>query len=141
MEFNFKENAQGLLKRIGLGSSSSVNPALALAAVETALREAYAKGLEDARKGTGLSAKPNVTGPKKTATTSSIPNVSITEPREECHHEWQEAFLDGRGVGHKCLKCGVLERDIRRECDHYFVKTDAGEVCVACRRPRRRPGN
>lgn len=137
--YDFKESAKALLKQIGHhsgpSSGSSVNPALALAAVETALREAFACGQGLAKGGVRVSAPKSVS---KAAGDKRLPasQAYLQEYAEECQHEWKETFLDGRSVGTKCAKCDVLERDVRRQCDHYFVKTDAGEVCVACRTPK-----
>jgi hypothetical protein len=126
--YDFRENAKALLKRIGHNPGPGVNPALAMAAVETALREAFAHGQEQAKAGVGLKASQDSRLPASQA--------YLQEYAEECQHEWQETFLDGRSVGSKCVKCDVLEKDVRRQCDHYFVKTDSGEICVACRTPK-----
>jgi hypothetical protein len=124
--FDFKETAKALLKRLTPQAGGSVNPALALAAVETALREAYARGQQDAR-------------PIASSRTSA-PSARFEPAEEECAHVWQETFLDGKSVGSKCVKCDIIERDVKSRCDHYFVKTDSGEVCVACRKPKRGRG-
>lgn len=133
--YDFKENAKALLKRIGHNPGPGVNPALAMAAVETALREAFARGQEQGKGGVGLGTSK---GSKKAPQDSRLPasQAYLQEYAEECQHEWQETFLDGRSVGSKCVKCDVLEKDVRRQCDHYFVKTESGEICVACRTPK-----
>jgi hypothetical protein len=127
--YDFKENAKALLKRIGHSPSPGVNPALALVAVETALREAFTRGQEQAKGGRA---------PSQSSVSQRIPasRAYVKEYADECQHEWQESFLDGRSVGSKCVKCEMLESDVRKQCDHYFVKTNAGEICVACRTPR-----
>jgi len=115
---DFKERAKALWKQLGQGGG-----ALGLAAVETALREAYAEGTR------GGAPKPATT-PRKAA---AAPTVAAPA---ECEHEWDEAFLDGRGVGQQCRVCGVLERDVQARCNHYFVAVSGRQVCVACRKTK-----
>lgn len=125
--YDFKGQASALMKRIWKSQGTSVNPDLARAAVEVALREAYAQGLKDARGGAGQtspSANPN----RPTAPTAAS---------STCAHAWEETFLDGRAVGGQCIHCGILQRDVKEECKHYFVAMGSGEVCVACRRTRK----
>ncbi|MFL5812539.1 MAG: hypothetical protein ACJ763_03095 [Bdellovibrionia bacterium] len=131
--YDFKENAKALLKRIGHNPGLGVNPALALVAVETALREAFTRGQEQA-KGSKAPAKSSVS--QGVPASQAYVKEYTKEYADECQHQWQEAFLDGRSVGSKCVNCEMLESDVRKQCDHYFVKTNAGEVCVACRTPR-----
>lgn len=133
--YDFKENAKALLKRIGHHPAPGVNPTLALVAVETALREAFAQGQQQAKGGIGSAPPRSASKPSGTQRPPAS-QAYIQEYAEECQHEWRESFLDGRSVGSKCAKCDVLERDVRRQCDHYFVKTDSGEICVACRTPK-----
>jgi len=128
--FDFSQQAKALIKRLGQnpGASPSVsmNQGLALAAVEAALREAYAKGQEDAI------ARPGSRAPVKSPVSTPI---AVT-PRE-CPHEWEDVFIDGKSLGGKCIDCGVLQHEVQERCDHYFVKVGSGEMCVACRKTRR----
>ncbi len=130
-DFDFRKEAQALLKRLQPKGGAAPQPALALAAVEAALREAYARG-----------AKQGVPRGAPRAVPASAPGRAPARPAEpapvrECPHEWEEAFLDGRELGARCVHCGLLQKEVQDRCDHYFVRTDAGEICVACRRPRR----
>jgi hypothetical protein len=136
--YDFKENAKALLKRIGHNPAPGVNPALALVAVETALREAFSRGQEQAKgsSGTSLKGPGKVSGKSPASQRVPASQAYLQEYADECQHEWQETFLDGRSVGSRCVRCDMLESDVRKQCDHYFVKTDAGEICVACRTPR-----
>lgn len=131
-EFDFKEQAKALIKRLGQNPSASLNQGLALAAVETALREAYQRGQEDAKGRRAQGSAPS----RAIQPTAGAPAQTVAAP--ECAHEWEEVFLDGRTLGNKCLDCGVLESEVQSRCDHYFVPVGAQEICVACRKPRRK---
>jgi hypothetical protein len=116
--FDFKEAARKLMAQIFNGPTGTAgNKDLVRTAIEVALRDAYSKGQGDIK-------KPPSPSPSPTATV-------------ECDHRWQESFLDGRAVGVQCAKCGILERDIKSQCEHFFVKSGSQEVCVACRATRR----
>lgn len=132
-DFDFKEQSTLLMKRIW-PKESNVAPAqreLARSAIEIALREAFGKGTESARAAGG-------TQPRG-ATTKSPVASKPAEPRSAppCDHDWEEAFLDGRSVGSQCTECGVLQKDVQDQCNHFFVRVGSSEVCVACRKPRR----
>lgn len=157
-QVDFKEQARALIRRIApngaQGPSDLLSQGLALAAVETALREAYARGAEAARKGRGevgsSAGLPRGLGPGTRGTalarnTSIAPASAGGQARSErgstppeCPHEWEEVFLDGRALGARCLDCGVLQTEVQDRCDHYFVQTAGGETCVACRKSKRR---
>jgi hypothetical protein len=130
--YPFNENAKALLKRLQSNDGSTVNPALALAAVEAALREAYSQG----QRATHPPAQPAREPKQPPPPARHAPPVAASDPEPECAHQWEETFLDGRAVGSKCLKCDVLERDVQNRCDHFYVKTGAGEICVACRKSK-----
>ncbi|MCM2279578.1 MAG: hypothetical protein NDJ89_16005 [Oligoflexia bacterium] len=127
--FDFKEQARTLLKRLGQNPGAPMNQGLALAAVEAALREAHARGMQDA-KGPALKSSPQVAKKPTPASTETASEI-------QCAHEWEETFLDGRAVGGKCLHCGVLQRDVQERCNHFFVQVGGREICVACRKPKR----
>lgn len=131
--YDFKEAARGLLARIyGNGSSVSPNKDLIRTAIEVALRDAYNEGLGARKK--ALSA-PAAT---RSSARAAAPSVDARKSGDmDCSHQWKESFLDGRAVGVQCAKCGALERDLKSQCDHFFVKNGPNEVCVACRTTRR----
>ncbi|MCM2322327.1 MAG: hypothetical protein NDJ90_03600 [Oligoflexia bacterium] len=142
-EFDFKEQAKALLKRLGQNPGAPLNQGLALAAVEAALREAYARGRGDAKAGKGgapgaLGRAASPLRPAGVAAKVSPPSASpdLREPGSGCAHEWEEAFLDGRSVGAKCVHCGILQREVQERCEHFYVQVGAGEICVACRKPK-----
>lgn len=129
-EFDFNAQAKALLKRVSPVAGGPPTPALALAAVEAALREAFRAGKESA-------------GQVRKAPAPSRPlpaQVSTEAPTRlaDCDHEWEETFLDGRALGYRCLNCGVLQRDVQEQCNHYFVDVDGAQVCVACRKARKK---
>ena len=126
--FDFKEQTKTLLKRIGQNSGAPIHPALAQAAVEALLREAYTQGAIDAR-------TPRAPKATQTAFAAKLPAQATSSP--ECAHEWEEVFLDGRTLGNKCIDCGILQTDLQARCEHYFVQVGTGESCVACRKSRR----
>jgi len=130
-EYDFKEQSKALIKRLVQNPSAPLNQGLALAAVEAALREAYARGLEDAKGGWVLPKR--TASPARAQVTQSAPTNTVTE----CSHEWEEAFLDGGSVANKCIHCDILQRDVQDRCKHYFVQTASGEVCVACRKSKK----
>lgn len=135
-DFDFKEQSTLLLKRIW-PKESNVAPAqreLARSAVEIALREAFAKGTESARGAKGTQPRATTPAPFASQTISKPAEPRSAPP---CDHDWEEAFLDGRSVGSQCKECGVLQKDVQDQCNHYFVRVGSSEVCVACRKPRR----
>lgn len=131
--FDFKARARSLLKTLSLGvpgAANALNSALSIAAVETALREVYAEGQQAKRSGAAAS-RPVSARPVEPRT------AAVAAPAPECEHEWEEAFIDGRALGFRCVECGVLQSEVQNRCTHYFVDTGAGEVCVACRKPKK----
>jgi hypothetical protein len=151
MPYDFTGKAAALLKRVA-AAGGSLGSGLAKTAVELALRDAYEQGKADASGATapqvGPGARGQVTARSGTSTGtgqgsgSKIPARSTatapaaSAPGDECAHVWNEAFLDGRKVGSKCTRCGVLEQDVQARCSHYFVTVGKQEVCVACRQLR-----
>ena len=118
-EFDFKEEARTLLKRLTQTPGAPMSQGLAVAALEAALREAYARGRGDLR------AKPARVA---AAPVRTLAPVKTPAPAPECAHEWEEG---------RCTECGVFQRDVQQQCDHYFVKVGAQEICMACRKPRK----
>ena len=135
--FDFKEQAKALLKRLGAGSGSAPNPTLALLAVETALREAFAHGQGTARVARVAARSADVSRPASQPGQRTPPTRPAEPAPAECAHEWEEVFLDGRALGIKCADCGILQRDVQDRCDHYFVDVGGSQVCVACRKAKR----
>ena len=142
--YDFKEQARALIKRLGQNPGAPLNQGLALIAAETALREAYARGQKDtpAGKARAASSAPGVSGSQGRtsfggkAPARGKPSAPVDERPRECAHEWEELYLDERHIGAKCYHCGISQRDVQERCDHYFVDTGMGDVCVACRKPR-----
>lgn len=131
--FDFNAQAKALLKTISPTQGAAPNPALALAAVEAALREAFTRGKESAGAARGT--------PRPTPKPSPFPaKPELAKPAApiECDHEWEEAFIDGRALGFRCIDCGILQRDVQERCNHYFVQSGGKQVCVACRKTQKK---
>jgi hypothetical protein len=141
MPFDFTEKAAVLLKRVA-AAGGSLGSGLAKTAVELALREAYEQGKADASGATAPRVAPSSASVGKAAPrpasgpAPAVPAASAAAPAADCAHAWDEAFLDGRKVGIKCTRCGVLESDVQARCTHYFVQVGKQEICVACRHVR-----
>ena len=119
--FDFSAQAKALYKRISPGSRAAPGAALAVAAIEVALREAFSAGQQG---GQEISAK-------KSSSDGVQPSPKT------CDHEWEEAFLDGRNLGHRCAHCNILQRDMEEHCNHYFVAVGGTQVCMACRKTKK----
>ncbi|OFZ23232.1 MAG: hypothetical protein A2X94_12070 [Bdellovibrionales bacterium GWB1_55_8] len=117
--FDFSAHAKALLKQISPKSGATPNTALAVAAIEVALREAFSAGQQGGRRQIPVR-KPS-------------PDEVQPSPKT-CDHEWEEAFLDGRNLGNRCAHCNILQRDAEEHCNHYFVDVSGTQVCMACRK-------
>jgi hypothetical protein len=132
-QIDFKSQAQALYKQLEKMIQASSNPGLSHAAIEVALREAYHHGLQDKLK----KASAPKSAPPMAPSRGVPPNKNISLQQDgDCTHQWEEAFLDGRGVGYQCSRCSLLQKDIKDECHHYYVQSGSKEVCVACRKTR-----
>ncbi len=130
MPYDFTDKAAVLLRRVA-NTGGSLASDLARVAVELALREAYEQGKADASGHTA----PQVGAVAKVPDRTIVP-APPAATGDDCTHVWAESFLDGRKVGIRCSRCGVLEQDVQARCSHYFVQQGKHEVCVACRQVR-----